>query len=195
MNTIDWASIHQELKRAEAELHLTVSREAEHWPDLLHQRARQLRNRSEGQTIEGAAHLHCRLGQETVLLPIEILSGVDRFADCAPLPLAPAALIGICPHRGQMVSVLDLALLLDLPASPQADEQGYVLYVHTRPVLGLRVDAIGELRLVSAAELAQSLPGKSPLLSGLLGSGELLLSLEQLCQHPLLANVVPEPQA
>lgn len=189
MSEIDWSEIRNQLAVADEELHLRVSREAIHWPELMEQRARQLQQRGDQAEQAGMPYLSCSVGNETVLLPLQDLTGVERFSDCAPLPLAPPALLGICHHAGQMVSVLDLAAMLDLTSA--GESRAFILFVRTRPELGLKIDRPGEVMHVSETELSQLQPGLSPLMAGVTQAGQLVLSLNRLGQHPLLQAVLP----
>lgn len=189
MSEIDWSEVHTQLAEADEELHLRVSREAIHWPELMEQRARQLQQRGDRAEQAGLPYLSCSLGSETVLLPLQDLTGIEKFSDCAPLPLAPPALLGICHHGGQMVSVLDLAAMLDL--TPAGESQAFILFVRTRPELGLRIDRPGEVMHLGETELSQLQPGISPLIAGVTQAGQLVLSLKRLGQHPLMQAVMP----
>jgi chemotaxis signal transduction protein len=57
-------------------------------------------------------HVELRVGEERYALAVADARTVIPLAGVAPLPGAPAALLGVCALHGQLLPVLDLAALL-----------------------------------------------------------------------------------
>jgi purine-binding chemotaxis protein CheW len=58
-----------------------------------------------------SAHVRFRVGDEALALPVgNVLEVAD--AEVTPVPGAPAAVLGVCNRRGQVVPVIELARLL-----------------------------------------------------------------------------------
>lgn len=188
MNHIDWDDVRRQLDSFKDQLEHKASRELENWPELLERRARQLRARLPERQIETDAYLACITFGETLLLPIEDLRAIQGWGGCVALPLAPRELLGICNHRGKTLSILDLGLLLSLPG--QTEAAGYLLFMRTNPLIGLRVDSLlGVIELESGIS-RRLVPAASPYLSGLTPQGQLVFDLIRLLQHPLFKGDV-----
>lgn len=156
---IHWQEVRQNLKAAETDLHRKVSRDVQYWQDLLQQRAQQLSERTSSESIEVEPCLVFWLTGEKMFMPIKYLKEIAPFVNCRALPLAPPELLGVCPHRGQMVSVLDLGHMLRLGSavSDAEQEHGYVLFLRTLPQVGLRVVQIGAVHDLPQTEVQQRL--------------------------------------
>lgn len=94
----------------------------------------------------------------------------------APLPNAPAYLMGLIDLRGGTVPVVDLRRLLALPSAPDTP-QTRILVVWTcsdgsGPVLGLRTDRVIEVARLDHADLdplsdAQGIAASCPAIAGI----------------------------
>ena len=65
----------------------------------------------------GTAWLVFVLGGREMALPLDDVEATGRLATLAPLPNVPAWVLGIVHNRGEILPVIDLAGLLDLPAA------------------------------------------------------------------------------
>ncbi|HEY2804470.1 MAG TPA: chemotaxis protein CheW [Gemmatimonadales bacterium] len=79
--------------------------------------------------------------------------GVFRLNDLAPLPGAEPSVAGLTSWRGDLLAVLDLRVLLGLPAAGLDDRAWVVCIGDTRPVLGLLAGAMQDLVTVPADEI------------------------------------------
>ncbi|HLU69070.1 MAG TPA: chemotaxis protein CheW [Kofleriaceae bacterium] len=82
--------------------------------------------------------------------------------------LTPPWVAGIMNLRGDVVPVLDLALLLEMPPSLVTDESRIVLVRHQDLRAGLLVDGLAELRQVDADRLEAPPATLPPEVTGLL---------------------------
>jgi purine-binding chemotaxis protein CheW len=65
--------------------------------------------------------------------------------------LVPACLAGVFSLRGDIVPVIDLGILLGLPATVAGDDSKIVVIDHPAGVAGVVVDRLRDLRTVEAA--------------------------------------------
>jgi purine-binding chemotaxis protein CheW len=107
--------------------------------------------------LADAEVLICRLGDERYAIDLALLRAVQPARRLTPIPCTPPFVAGMLNVRGTVVTVLDLAHLLELPAGPppegafalltdcaRGEGQGQVgLLVHE--VLGVRRLAYGDL--------------------------------------------------
>lgn len=78
---------------------------------------------------------------------------VLRPLPVTPLPLAPPAVRGLVNLRGHIVPVVDLRVVLGLPAGPAAAAGGHVIVHDGETPVALLVDAIGDVRRAEGAAL------------------------------------------
>lgn len=133
---------------------------------LMEERTRSLASRARagaGQASAGPVLpvLACAVGGEFHALPLGLAVQVVPARPCAPLPGAPAAVLGLLGRAGQVFSVLDLGLALGRPgAAPDSAGgeaagqdrmlQGHVVLLRHAPRrFALRVD-----RVLGVAEVA-----------------------------------------
>ncbi|MFE1600597.1 chemotaxis protein CheW [Methylobacterium sp. ID0610] len=109
---------------------------------LLDARSRALaeRGRAPAEARARRRVLLCRIGAERVGLPLDAVAEVAPYRPCTPVPGAPPALIGLSGRGGALLSVLDLATALALPA-PAADAPAHLVVLRRdNPRIGLRVE-------------------------------------------------------
>jgi chemotaxis signal transduction protein len=63
-------------------------------------------------------HVRVRVAGEDYALPVEDVLEVAEYGEVAPVPGAPASILGVRNLRGQVLPVLDLARILGLPPGP-----------------------------------------------------------------------------
>jgi purine-binding chemotaxis protein CheW len=80
-----------------------------------------------------------------------------------PVPGAAEDLLGVRHLRGRILPVLDGRLRLGLSLSPPVDPATVriVMLSHASQLVGLRVDAVGELLNSEGAEIAPPPPGRA----------------------------------
>jgi purine-binding chemotaxis protein CheW len=62
-----------------------------------------------------AVHVRMRAADEQYALPVEAALEVAELGDVTPVPGARASIIGVRNLRGQVIPVVDLARMLDVP--------------------------------------------------------------------------------
>lgn len=109
-----------------------------------------------------AAYLVVRCGGELYAIASAAVREITRWRAPTPVPGAPALLPGIISQRGVVLPVIDLRLLLALPADPP-DRAARLVICHHEPVdLALLVDSVEDLAQIGAADLAQPPAGLDP---------------------------------
>lgn len=141
---------------------------------------------------QGGQHwLSFRIGEQLYAAPLVEVSEVIRDGDITPVPGAAADLLGVRHLRGRIVPVLDGRRRLGLPALPAADPvtQRIVMLTHAGQLVGVLVDAVGELLCSDGIDIAPPPPGRASRsddpVSGILswqGGFVALLDVRRLCR-------------
>lgn len=108
--------------------------------------------------------LSFRIAGQWYAAPLAEVSEVIRTGELTPVPGAAADLLGIRHLRGRIVPVLDGRLRLGLPEQPAADPARVrlVMLSHAGQLVGLRVDAVGELLCSEGIEVSPPPPARLP---------------------------------
>ncbi|MET3651701.1 chemotaxis protein CheW [Dyella japonica] len=138
--------------------------------------------------------LSFRIGGQLYAAPLTQVSEVLRDGELTPVPGSASDVLGIRHLRGRIVPVLDGRRRLGLPDEKRVDpfQVRQVMLSHGPHLVGIRVDAIGDLLEASAADIAPPLPGgtsrEDDPVHGVLpsqGSFVALLDVRRLCRLPL----------
>lgn len=127
--------------------------------------------------------LLCRLGDEQYALDLALLRAVQPARGLTPIPCTPAYVAGMLNVRGTVVTVLDLARLLDLPEGPPPEGAHALLTDCARGggqgQVGLLVHEVLGVRRLSYDGLDQPLSG-NPAVRGIAGGAIVALDLATL---------------
>lgn len=100
----------------------------------------------------GPLRLVCfELRAQELALPIADVRETLPVPPITRVFLAPACLAGVFSLRGDIVPVIDLGVLLGLPATVAGDDSKIVVIDHAAGVAGVVVDRLRDLRTVEAA--------------------------------------------
>ena len=149
--------------------------------------------RSQVPAEPGTPMLVFSLGSERYGLPLREVCAVRPFAQCAPLPGAPQGLLGVMNIRGDAFSVAELGAVLGL--APIAERvPGFVLVLRTGPRVGLRVDAVLDIRSVVEAQLAPvpQAEASTKYLKGLAPDQTMILDPDALLRHSALGGLATD---
>ncbi|RQD55693.1 MAG: purine-binding chemotaxis protein CheW [Desulfonatronovibrio sp. MSAO_Bac4] len=83
-----------------------------------------------------------RLARENYALESAYIREVVNFSGLTPVPCTPSFIAGIINLRGQIVSVVDLKVLFDLPLSAPPDSAKVIILNHNEMEMGLLVDKL-----------------------------------------------------
>lgn len=78
---------------------------------------------------------------------------VLRYSDIAPVPGAPAYVLGIINLRGNVVSVIDTRMRFGLPPSEVTDNTRIMIIESERQVVGILVDSVAEVVDLNTSEI------------------------------------------
>lgn len=135
--------------------------------EILHARAAALAcEDAQAQIVEpGLEVVEFLLAYESYAVETAYVREVCPLHDLTPVPCTPALVCGIVNLRGQILAVLDLKQLFQLPEQGLIDRH-HVIVLHTEQrEVGILVDAIRGVRVVRQSELQPS----PPTLTGLRG--------------------------
>ncbi|NTU79296.1 MAG: chemotaxis protein CheW [Chloroflexales bacterium] len=126
-------------------------------------------------------YLIVRVGGELFALAGPCVREIARWHAPVPVPGAPAVIPGIIGQRGVVLPVVDLRLVLGLPATPPARSTRLVIAQHEATDLALLVDEVLDLARLSGAALALPPaaldPGRARLLAAVARHGDLPLGV------------------
>jgi purine-binding chemotaxis protein CheW len=133
-----------------------------------------------------------QLDGQAYAAPLAQVSEVIRVGEVTPVPGAAPDLLGVRHLRGRVVPVLDGRRRLGLPPRDgEADSVRVVMLSYASHLVGLRVDAVGELLLPGADAVAPPPPGRAARaddpVTGVLpwkGGFVALLDVRRLCRLP-----------
>jgi purine-binding chemotaxis protein CheW len=158
---LDWIELHRRLdaSRSAMERRLTLSPEERR--KILRARARSLA--AGGKAEAARAHLLVEvvefvLGPEHYGVESCHVREIHPLSEFTPLPCTPAFVLGLVNVRGQILSIIDIKKLFDLPERGLTD-MNKVIVVHANHMeVGILADAIVGVRSIALEELQPSLP-------------------------------------
>jgi purine-binding chemotaxis protein CheW len=178
---IDWAEVHKRLARLEMALDRGGRRSARDVRDVLRERARILA-RPIGSHAGAADHvefLEFAVTGERYGIEIAYIREVAAVTALTRVPGTPAFIGGVATLRGQILSVLDIGRLFDLPDHGEAAPEKLVVLEGADMPVGILAAAILGMRTVPRSEIETSLPtltgGRAPYLRGIDRTGVAIL--------------------
>jgi len=103
-----------------------------------------------------------RLADEIYALPSIHVREVGRYRSYTPVPGAPPAIPGIVSHRGIILPVVDLRLVLGMPSIEATRSTRLISVVHDDISMALLVDAVIDLESLPADAFGQPPVGLDP---------------------------------
>ena len=94
-----------------------------------------------------------KLGEETYGVNVVQVQEVLRVSEIAPVPGAPAYVLGIINLRGNVVSVLDTRLRFGLPKRASDDSTRIIIIELESQTIGILVDSVAEVEDVQGQEV------------------------------------------
>lgn len=90
-----------------------------------------------------SVHVRFRVGEENFALPVGQVLEVADLGELAPVPGAPAAVLGVRNLRGQVLPVIDLATVLGTPRAHPAEK--LVITEEAGRRAGLAIDQVTDV--------------------------------------------------
>ena len=129
------------------------------WNAILLQRARQLAEPPEHETAAATIEVvTLLLAYETYAIETAYVREVYPLKDLTPLPCTPSFVAGIVNVRGQVMSVIDLKMLFELPEKGLTDLNKVVIISDGDMEFGILADAILDVRDIPLHEIQPGLP-------------------------------------
>lgn len=94
-----------------------------------------------------------RLDEETYGINVMQVQEVLRYTEIAPVPGAPAYVMGIINLRGNVVTVIDTRARFGLPPSEITDNSRIVIIESDENVVGILVDSVAEVVYLRSSEI------------------------------------------
>jgi purine-binding chemotaxis protein CheW len=123
-------------------------------------------------------------------VPLPAVREVIRAGDVTPVPGSPDEVLGVVNLRGQIVCVLDGRRRFGLTERVDAhDDERIMVLEQGDETVGMRIDAVGDMLTVAAADIAVPPPGRASRrgdpVSGVFTRGDgfvALVDVERLCR-------------
>ncbi|MBF0549897.1 MAG: chemotaxis protein CheW [Deltaproteobacteria bacterium] len=78
---------------------------------------------------------------------------VNRLQDITRVPHAPEFVCGVINLRGEIVTVVDLRLILNMPATELSSKTRIVIVTHQDEQIGLLVDEIADVLIINVNDI------------------------------------------
>lgn len=157
----DWAELHHRLDASDAALERRLTPSPEDKQQILRARARLLASAGEAEATSPRLILEVVefiLASEHYGIASSHIREVHPLSDFTPLPCTPAFVLGLVNVRGQILSIIDIKKLFDLPAKGLTD-LNKVIIVHAHHMeLGILADVVLGVRSVTLKDLQPALP-------------------------------------
>lgn len=157
---VNWQELRRRLGASHALGEKGWERTPEEKRELLKARAQALARRTENRTPvqERIEVVEFLLAYERYALETRYVREVYPLKELALVPCAPRFVLGVINVRGQILSVIDIKKLFDLPEKGLTDLNKAILVQSGRMQLGILADAILGVREIAAEDLQPSLP-------------------------------------
>jgi purine-binding chemotaxis protein CheW len=158
---LNWAELHRRLDASRSAMERRLTPSPEQQQKILHARARLLA--AGGKAEAAPAHLLVEvvefvLGPEHYGIESCHIREIHPLSEFTALPCTPAFVLGLVNVRGQILSIIDIKKLFDLPEKGLTD-LNKVIVVHANQMeVGILADAIVGVRAITAEELQPALP-------------------------------------
>jgi purine-binding chemotaxis protein CheW len=156
-----WADLHRRLETAQSAIRQGLNPTLEQKRTILRARAQLLAQKSTGQERGPEAFVEVvefLLASEHYGIELTYIREIHVLSEFTPLPGTPAFVLGLTNVRGQILSVIDIKKLFDLPEKGLTDLNKVIVVRTRRMELGILADAVIGVRSVALHELQASLP-------------------------------------
>ncbi len=153
---IDWEEVHRRLE--ETRLKLGRRPDEVEKKDILRRRARALAKEEFPEPGERKDVLEFFLAHERYGIESSYVREVWPLKELAEVPCTPSFVLGVINVRGQIISVLDLKVFLDLPQRGLGDLNKVIILESDDMEFGVLADSLMGIRSVSLEGLQRSIP-------------------------------------
>jgi purine-binding chemotaxis protein CheW len=125
----------------------------------LRHRAEQLARQPTGNETPGAEVIVCRLGGERYAIELAHLAAIQPSRGLTPIPCTPGYVAGALNVRGEVVTVLDLAVALGLPPATETTPAMVLLLPRNDALVGLLVEDVLGIECLATEQLHPATSG------------------------------------
>lgn len=157
---VNWEERHEKINRVVHRLEQGWKPEAEEKNKILRERAKNLgRSRTATNIETGLLNLLVfTLADESYAMEIRFVREICQLNELVPVPCTPGFILGMIHVRGEIVSVVDLKKIFDLPVKGLT-ELNKVIIIHNNTMeFGILADTIPGIRSIPSGSLQKSLP-------------------------------------
>lgn len=162
---LHWANLHRRLDASQSALQQKLTPGPEEKRKILHARARLLAAGSKADATAPRSLIEIVefvLGPERYGIESSRIREIHPLNEFTPLPCTPAFVLGLVNVRGQILSIIDIKKLFDLPEKGLTDLNKIIIVHAQSPThsmeLGILADAILGTRSIVREELRPALP-------------------------------------
>ncbi|HEY4904540.1 MAG TPA: chemotaxis protein CheW [Candidatus Sulfotelmatobacter sp.] len=158
---LGWAELHRRLHASQAALKSRLSPSTEDKRKILRARARALAAGGGKQAPSAGLMLEVVefvMGPEHYAVESSHIREIHPLIEFTPLPCTPAFVLGLINVRGQILSIVDIKKLFDLPEKGLTNLNRVILVHANHMEIGILADAILGVRSIALDELRSTLP-------------------------------------
>jgi purine-binding chemotaxis protein CheW len=157
----DWAELHRRLETSRSTMQRRLTPSVEERRTILRARARLLAQERKGDEDLPQSELEVvefLLASEHYGIELTYIREIHALSEFTPLPGTPAFVLGLTNVRGQILSVIDIKKLFDLPEKGLTDLNKVIVVRTHQMELGILADAVLGVRAIAPNEFQTSLP-------------------------------------
>jgi purine-binding chemotaxis protein CheW len=158
---LNWVGLHRRLEESYAALERKLTPSPEERQTILRARARLLAAGGKRQVTSPHAFLEVVefvLGPEHYGIESSRIREIYPLHEFTALPCTPAFVLGLVNVRGQILSIINIKKLFDLPEKGLTDLNKVIIVRNHHMELGILADAILGVRSIALEDLRPSLP-------------------------------------
>jgi purine-binding chemotaxis protein CheW len=182
-----WARLHRRLEDSRSALERRLNPHEKERRRILHARARALAAPSIATNTTAQRRLETvefALGPEHYAIETSFIREIYPLSEFTPLPCTPAFVLGLVNVRGQILSIINIKKLFDLPEKGLTDLNKAIIVHNEGMEVGLLGDRILGVRSVALDELLPSLPTltgiRAEYLKGITKDALIVLDIERI---------------
>jgi purine-binding chemotaxis protein CheW len=157
----DWSQLHRRLEASRSAMQRRLTPSVEERRGILQARARLLAQERKGDKGLPQSPLEVvefLLASEHYGIELRYIREIHALSEFTPLPGTPAFVLGLTNVRGQILSVIDIKKLFDLPEKGLTDLNKVIVVRTHQMELGILADAVLGVRAIALNEFRTSLP-------------------------------------
>jgi purine-binding chemotaxis protein CheW len=188
---VDWTEVHRHLEATTAAMERVITPGIDDKKRLLKERARTLAQ-EDVQVYAGLQYLEVvefRLAGEVYGIETSYIREVYPLKELVPIPGTPPFFLGITSVRGQILSVIDIKGLFNLPDKGLTELDKIIIVRSGEVELGIRADVILGMKSIPRGDIQATLPLtgiREKFLSGITKDTVIILDIQKLLKDESL---------